>query len=62
LSIFETLDVQGHDQLVFWCDPDVGYLGVIAVHDTSLGPGMGGTRFWEYGSEDDAVADALRLS
>ncbi|MBW3533960.1 MAG: leucine dehydrogenase [Gemmatimonadetes bacterium] len=51
-----------HEQLVFWHEPRLGYKGIIAIHDTSLGPALGGTRFWSYGSDREAVVDALRLA
>ncbi len=51
-----------HEQLVFWSEPTIGYRGIIAIHDTTLGPALGGTRFWNYRSEGDAIVDALRLS
>ena len=51
-----------HEQLVFCHEPSCGYVGIIAVHDTTLGPSLGGTRFWNYASTDEAVTDALRLS
>jgi leucine dehydrogenase len=43
-------------------EPEVGYRGVIAVHSTALGPAVGGTRFWNYATEGEAVTDALRLA
>ncbi len=52
----------GHEQVVFCSDPGSGLRAVIAIHSTALGPALGGTRFHPYASEDDAVADALRLS
>ncbi len=52
----------GHEQVVFCSDPGSGLRAVIAIHSTALGPALGGTRFYPYASEDDAVADALRLS
>lgn len=52
----------GHEQVVFCRDDASGYRGIIAVHSTALGPAVGGTRFWHYASEDDAIIDALRLS
>jgi leucine dehydrogenase len=52
----------GHEQLSFWNEPDAGYRGIIAVHDTTLGPALGGTRLWSYDDERAAVIDALRLS
>lgn len=52
----------GHEQVVFNSDPASGYRGIIAVHSTVLGPAVGGTRFWNYASEEEAIVDALRLS
>ena len=43
-------------------DPAAGYHGIIAIHSTVLGPALGGTRFWTYASDDEAVVDALRLA
>ena len=51
-----------HEKVLFASDPAIGYRGIIAVHSTALGPAVGGTRFWNYASEDEALADALRLS
>ena len=61
-GIFELMAEGGHEQLVFWSEPESGYRGIIAVHDTTLGPALGGTRFWHYDDERAAVVDALRLS
>ncbi|MCC6318555.1 MAG: Glu/Leu/Phe/Val dehydrogenase [Gemmatimonadaceae bacterium] len=52
----------GHEQLVLCHDKASGYRGIIAIHDTTLGPALGGTRFWQYQSDNDAIVDALRLS
>ncbi|MCW2536582.1 MAG: vdh [Modestobacter sp.] len=52
----------GHEQVVFCSDPASGLRAVIAVYSTALGPALGGTRFFPYASEDDAVTDALKLS
>jgi leucine dehydrogenase len=60
--MFEYLEANGHEQVVFCSDPATGLRAVIAVHDTTLGPACGGTRMWPYESEADAVKDALRLS
>ncbi|MFB3069761.1 MAG: Glu/Leu/Phe/Val dehydrogenase dimerization domain-containing protein, partial [Gemmatimonadales bacterium] len=43
-------------------DAESGYRGIIAIHNTTLGPALGGTRFWNYESEHDALVDVLRLS
>jgi leucine dehydrogenase len=52
----------GHEQVVMCHDKSSGYRGVIAVHDTTLGPALGGARFWQYASDEEAIIDALRLS
>jgi leucine dehydrogenase len=51
-----------HELLLTCTDEGAGYRGVIAVHSTALGPAVGGARFWNYASEEDAITDALRLS
>ncbi|HEU5051405.1 MAG TPA: Glu/Leu/Phe/Val dehydrogenase dimerization domain-containing protein [Gemmatimonadales bacterium] len=62
MDIFADIKALGHEQLVLCHDPSCGYLGIIAVHDTTLGPALGGTRFWQYATTDEAVTDALRLA
>lgn len=62
MEIFELLSERQHEQIVFWSEPELGYKGIIAIHDTTLGPALGGTRFWQYKSDGDAIVDALRLS
>ena len=62
MELFETLAVMGQEELLLASDPSCGYRGIIAVHSTALGPALGGTRFWQYDSDDAAIIDALRLS
>jgi leucine dehydrogenase len=52
----------GHEQVLLSHDPSCGYFGIIAIHDTTLGPALGGTRFWQYASTEEAITDALRLA
>ena len=52
----------GHEQVLLSHDPSCGYFGIIAIHDTTLGPALGGTRFWQYASTAEAITDALRLA
>ncbi len=52
----------GHEQVVYGADGDTGLRCIIAVHSTALGPSLGGTRFYPYPSEEEALVDALRLS
>ena len=58
----DLVDLTGHEQVVFCSDPDTGLRAIIALHDTALGPALGGTRFHPYASADVALADVLRLS
>ena len=51
-----------HELVLIGRDDVVGYHGIIAIHSTALGPAVGGTRFWNYDSEEEALTDALRLS
>jgi len=53
---------RGHEQVVFCFDAEVGLHAIIAIHDTTLGPALGGARMWSYSSEMKALEDALRLS
>lgn len=62
MRIFELISGMGHEQVLFCSEPAHGYRGIIAIHSTTLGPAVGGTRFWNYASEDEAIIDALRLS
>ncbi|KMS74468.1 valine dehydrogenase [Streptomyces viridochromogenes] len=52
----------GHEQVVLCQDRASGLKAVIAIHSTALGPALGGTRFYPYATEDEAVADALNLA
>jgi len=62
MKLFDTLAEMGHEEIVMCSDPSVGYKGILAVHSTKLGPALGGTRFWQYATDEDAITDALRLS
>ena len=61
-SFLEIMKVMGHEQLVFCQDKKTGLKAIIAIHNTKLGPALGGTRMWDYSSEEEAVIDVLRLS
>jgi leucine dehydrogenase len=61
-SVFDQMQQMGHEQLVFCHDPHSGLNAIIAIHNTTLGPALGGTRLWNYNSHDEAIVDALRLS
>lgn len=60
--IFEHLDTYGHEQVVYCHNKDAGLKAIIAIHNTVLGPALGGTRMWPYKTEEDALNDVLRLS
>jgi leucine dehydrogenase len=62
MKIFDTISSMGHEQLVMCHDPAAGYRGIIAIHSTVLGPALGGTRFWKYATDEEAIVDALRLA
>lgn len=51
-----------HEQVTFFQDPETGLKAIVAIHDTTLGPGFGGTRFYPYPDEAAALTDVLRLS
>ncbi|MBZ5494339.1 MAG: leucine dehydrogenase [Acidobacteriia bacterium] len=54
--------VPGYERVVLGSGDAAGYQGIIAIHSTTLGPAVGGTRYWSYKTEDDAMTDALRLA
>jgi len=56
------METYDYEQLVFCQDKTSGLKAIIAIHDTTLGPALGGTRMWTYASEEDAIEDALRLA
>ncbi|NSL52554.1 Glu/Leu/Phe/Val family dehydrogenase [Calidifontibacillus erzurumensis] len=62
MDIFEEMKKHGHEQLIFNYDKSTGLKAIIAIHDTTLGPALGGCRMWNYESTNDAILDALRLS
>jgi len=63
LGTFELISKHGeHEEILFCHDKDVGLKAIIAIHNTALGPALGGTRMWNYKSEDEALVDVLRLS
>ncbi|KKB37228.1 branched-chain amino acid dehydrogenase [Bacillus thermotolerans] len=62
MEIFKYMKNYDYEQLVFCQDEASGLQAVIAIHDTTLGPALGGTRMWTYDSEEAAIEDALRLA
>ena len=61
-KVFGPLADMGHEHVLFCSDNDLGLKAIIAVHNTTLGPALGGTRMWTYASDMDALQDVLRLS
>jgi Glutamate dehydrogenase/leucine dehydrogenase len=61
-GIFSTLGQLGHEQLVFCHDEATGLKAMIGIHNTALGPALGGTRMWNYATEQEAITDVRRLS
>jgi len=62
MEILEKTVNSEHEKVVFGHEPESGYRGIIAIHSTVCGPAVGGTRVWNYPSEEEALTDVLRLS
>jgi leucine dehydrogenase len=62
MEIFAHPEFDGHEQVVFGHDAASGLNAIIAIHNTRLGPALGGCRMWPYASEDEALTDVLRLA
>ena len=62
MDVFDQIHDAHHEQVVFCHDAESGLDSIIAIHDTTLGPALGGTRMWQYRSTDEALHDVLRLS
>jgi leucine dehydrogenase len=62
LVVFDEVAREGHEQVLYGYDKVSGLRAIIAIHSTALGPALGGTRFFPYRTEEDALEDALRLS
>ena len=60
--VFGQVSFDGHEQVVFCHDKDTGLKAIIGIHNTVLGPALGGTRMWNYTNEWEALNDVLRLS
>lgn len=60
--LFSQLQSYEHEQIVICSEPSIGLKAIIAIHDTTLGPALGGTRMWNYNNEQEAIRDVLRLS
>jgi leucine dehydrogenase len=62
VAIFDLVDFDNHEQVVYCSDDATGLKAIIAVHSTALGPAAGGCRFWDYVNDEAALKDVLRLS
>ncbi len=62
MSVFEAAEFDQHEEVVFINEPEAGLRAIIAIHNTMLGPALGGCRMWAYERESDAIRDVLRLS
>jgi len=61
-DVFQSMNKKSHEQVVFCNDPDTGLKSIIAIHDTTIGPALGGCRMLPYATEEEALRDVLRLS
>jgi leucine dehydrogenase len=62
VSVFKEVSKYGHEQIVYCNDEHTGLKAIIGIHNTVLGPSLGGTRMWNYHTEGEALTDVLRLS
>lgn len=62
VAVFDLVDFDNHEQVVYCSDSASGLKAIIAVHSTALGPAAGGCRFWDYANDEAALKDVLRLS
>ncbi len=62
ISVFDEISNLGHEQIVYCYDEPTGLKAIIGIHNTVLGPALGGTRIWNYETEEEALKDVLRLS
>lgn len=62
MSVFSHIDFDHHEQVVYGHDKASGLKAIIAIHNSNLGPALGGCRMWPYANDDEALRDVLRLS
>lgn len=62
MNKFDYMERHGFEQMIYFYDKTTGLKGITCIHDTTLGPALGGTRLWNYASEDEAALDCLRLA
>ena len=61
-SVFKKIKNYNHEQIVFCNDDKIGLKAIIGIHNTTLGPAIGGTRMWDYISDEEALKDVINLS
>ena len=62
MSVFDHIEFDSHEHVAFYHDKEAGLSAIIAIHNTNLGPALGGCRMWPYVSSAEALTDVLRLS
>ena len=62
MDLFETMSQMGHEEVIFFHYEPTGLKAIVAIHNTVLGPALGGLRMWPYATEEEALMDVLRLS
>lgn len=62
MNKFDYMEKHSYEQIVYFYDKTTGLKGITCIHNTTLGPALGGTRLWNYENEEDAVLDCLRLA
>ena len=62
MDVFKMMSNHNHEQVVFCNEPDIGLKAIIAIHNTTLGPSLGGCRFYPYKTDEEGLYDVLRLS
>jgi len=62
MTVFSHPEFDNHEHLSFFCDPETGLKAIVAIHNTSRGPALGGCRMFPYASDEEALRDVLRLS
>ncbi len=61
-DVFKSMAYKDHEQVAFFNDPDTGLRSIVAIHNTTIGPALGGCRMLPYATEEEALKDVLRLS
>ncbi|WP_165855615.1 Glu/Leu/Phe/Val family dehydrogenase [Marinobacter sp. JSM 1782161] len=62
MNVFSHPEFDNHEHLSFFCDPETGLKAIVAIHNTSRGPALGGCRMFPYATDEEALRDVLRLS